>query len=250
MARKQIIAGNWKMNCTKQEAIELAKGIQQVTSSAQLIVFVSPIHISTVQEVLNESQIKVGAQNMYFESSGAFTGETSPSQLTSYGCNWVLIGHSERRSLFGESDSMLKQKVDAAIQHGLSPVFCIGESLEERQSGQQEEIVQDQLNDALFHLSADDFSKVVIAYEPVWAIGTGLAASPEQAQDMHHFIRDLIMQKYSFELAQDTSILYGGSMKPANAQELLAKPDIDGGLIGGASLKPDDFLAIINEIDA
>ncbi len=244
MSRKNIVAGNWKMNCTKEEAVNLAQGIRSIDSKAELKVFVAPILISTVVDQLGHSPIEVGAQNMYYKDNGAYTGETSPTQLTSFDCHWVLVGHSERRSIFGEDDTLLKRKVDAALSHGIQPMFCFGETLEEREAGREEAVVRKQLEEAVFHLDETKIQQVVLAYEPVWAIGTGLAATPDQAQEMHQFIRNEIAKKYSPAIADSISILYGGSVKPNNAAEIFAKPDIDGGLIGGASLNPEDFKAI------
>lgn len=244
MKRQKIVAGNWKMNCTKDEAITLAQSIKSISVPADLMVFVSSIHLETVMNELKGSAIKVGVQNMYYLHSGAFTGEISPTQIKSYGCDLVLIGHSERRSIFGETNELLRYKVNAAIEYQLTPVFCFGETIEERESGQEEAIVLQQLEESVFQLNDQEFRQVVLAYEPVWAIGTGLAATPEQAQDMHAYIRSLIAKKYSEEIADQTTILYGGSVKPSNAEEIFSKPDIDGGLIGGASLVANDFSQI------
>lgn len=241
--RKQIVAGNWKMNLNNIEAEALIQELNQnEISDVELLIFPSSIYISKAIE--SKKTVGVGAQNCYFENSGAYTGEISPEQLKNLGASHCLVGHSERRSLFGEDHQMLKAKVDALLANNITVVFCCGEVKEERESGNQNKIVQKQLEESLFHLSEADFKNVVIAYEPVWAIGTGLTASSDQAEEMHAFIRSLIASKYSKETAENTSILYGGSCKPENAQELFSKGNVDGGLIGGAALKADSFLAI------
>src|SRR5690606_35634857 len=187
----------------------------------------------------------IGAQNIYFEEAGAYTGEVSAAQVKSTGATYVILGHSERRAYFGEDDYVLSKKVDAALKHGLIPIFCIGETREERESGQYFDVISEQLNKGVFHLSNEDFGKVVLAYEPVWAIGTGLTASPEQAQEVHAFIRNAVAEQYNQDLANVTTILYGGSCNPKNAPDLFSQPDIDGGLIGGASMKSRDFVDIV-----
>ncbi len=202
-------------------------------------------YIVSMLETAKGSALQIGAQNAYFEQKGAYTGEVSPQMLSDLSVNYVILGHSERRKYFGETDAFLRLKVDAALEVGLPVIFCCGESLEERESDSQAEVVGKQLRKALFHLSEESFAKVVIAYEPVWAIGTGKTASPQQAQEMHEFIRTLLSKNVSQKTAEACRILYGGSMKPANAAELLSQKDVDGGLIGGASLKANDFLAIV-----
>lgn len=247
--RRKIVAGNWKMNLTRSEARSLIQRLKEMDTKEDVIIgiFAPAIHIDLCQKNL-KGIISIGAQNCYTEPKGAYTGEISTEMIKSYDCDAVLIGHSERRQVFGESNQLLKKKVDAATRADLSIMFCIGETLEQRESGRAEEIVKQQLEESIFHLSADQFSRVIIAYEPVWAIGTGKAATPSQAQEMHAFIRKLVEQKYNAETAENTSILYGGSVKPDNAEEIFSNPDIDGGLIGGASLLADDFSVIANAI--
>lgn len=242
--RKKIVAGNWKMNLNKEAATSLLNELKgKHVDGVQLAVYTPALHIPLSVDSLQDNFI-IGTQNCYTAQSGAFTGELSPEMIHSYGCNSVLIGHSERRSLFNESNAFLKEKVDAALDQGLHIMFCIGETLTEREAGQAIAVVEKQLNESVFHLTEEQFKQITIAYEPVWAIGTGVAATPEQAQDIHAAIRTLIANKYSAKIADETSILYGGSVKPANAKDIFANPDIDGGLIGGASLKANDFIAI------
>lgn len=243
--RKNIVAGNWKMNLNLSEAVDLIQELNHhKIDQVDLIIF--PPFLFLDRAVQAKKTIQVGAQNCYPEDSGAFTGEISPAQLKDLGVNYSLVGHSERRSILGESNEFLKQKVNALLQHKIQVVFCCGESKDERESEIQNEVVRKQLEESLFQLSESDFQNVIIAYEPVWAIGTGLTASSDQAEEMHAYIRSLISQKYSEATAANTSILYGGSCKPENAKELFSKPNVDGGLIGGAALKADSFLAIAN----
>ena len=231
------------MNLNDSEASELIQNVNaEKINDVELIIF--PPFLYLDRAVNNSIQTKVGAQNCYPENSGAFTGEISPEQLQSVGVEFCLVGHSERRSILGESNAFLKSKVNALLSNQLQVVFCCGEVKEERESGVQNQIVKNQLEESLFHLSEEDFQNVIVAYEPVWAIGTGLTASSDQAEEMHAFIRSLIAQKYSESTAENTSILYGGSCNPTNAQELFSKENVDGGLIGGAALKADSFLAI------
>lgn len=246
--RKKIVAGNWKMNLSAGEAQELFKAVvaMEPAPGVQIAVFPPAIYIDRFLTGF-PSSVRVGAQNGYPEPSGAFTGEISMQQLRDLGVHAVLIGHSERRMLFGETNELLKRKVDAAIANDLQPFFCCGEPLEIRESGKHVEFVKEQLESSLFHLSPEDFSKVVIAYEPIWAIGTGLTASTEQAEEMHAAIRRQIANAYGDQLAEATTILYGGSCNPSNAQALFACPNVDGGLIGGASLKQSDFAALVAE---
>lgn len=249
MNRRQIVAGNWKMNMTLEEGTTLASSIIEKLKTSQTSVILCPpfIHLHSLSMLVSGiPNISLGAQNCHFEKNGAFTGEVSAAMVKSSGAAYVILGHSERREFFHETDSMLAKKVNAVLSQGISPIFCCGEKLESREAGTQEEVVRTQLEGGLFHLDAEAFSNVVIAYEPVWAIGTGKTASKEQAQEMHHFIRQLISHRYNSELANLTTILYGGSCNPGNAHELFSQPDVDGGLIGGASLKADDFIAIIN----
>lgn len=247
--RKLIAAGNWKMNKTFEEGIALAKEIVEKTNEgkAQIILGVSFIHLKSIADMITGvPHIQLAAQNCHEKASGAYTGEISAEMLLSVGANYVIIGHSERREHYNESNEVLSKKVEHAISAGLIPIFCCGESLRIRKAKIHVDFVSNQLNEGLFHLSKDAFSKVVIAYEPIWAIGTGETATPEQAQTMHQEIRKLIAKKYGNDIAQKTSILYGGSVKPDNARELFSQPDVDGGLVGGASLNVNDFLAIVN----
>lgn len=250
--RKKIVAGNWKMNKTLPEAIELTKEIKsniEGKENSDVVVVLAPpsINLSAVSHELNEmTGVHAAAQNCSEHASGAYTGEVSTEMIKSTGAEFVIIGHSERREYFGESNELLAQKTDAVLESGLSPIYCCGEVLEERKSGEYASVIASQVDKGLFHLSAEAIKNVVIAYEPVWAIGTGETASPEQAQEVHQLIRKQLAGKYGDEVAASVSILYGGSVKPANAKELFAQEDIDGGLIGGASLKAADFSAIID----
>ena len=246
--REKIVAGNWKMNNDLAQTEELLKGIKlQWEEKPDVRVIVAPAFTNLYHafESLRETPVEVAAQNMNEHDSGAYTGEVSASMLTSVGVKTVILGHSERRSIFKETDEVLAQKVDSALKNEMEVIFCCGEELEERKSENHFEIVKQQLERGLFHIAPEAWEKVVIAYEPVWAIGTGETASPEQAQEMHAFIRKTIAEKFGEEIANEVSILYGGSVKPANAEEIFAKEDVDGGLIGGASLKAEDFLAIV-----
>ncbi len=247
--RKKIIAGNWKMNKTLEEGkiltsevVNMAK--DELRDDVQLVLCTPFIHLSNLQTMLADSTVALGAQNCSNHASGAYTGETSAAMLQSIGVDYVILGHSERREYFGETDFLLAEKVDIALENGLIPIFCCGEPLEIRERDGQQAYVQQQIEESLFHLSDEKFGKIVIAYEPIWAIGTGKTASSDQAQEMHAAIRKQITEKYGEEIANNTSILYGGSMKPANAEELLSCMDVDGGLIGGASLKSRDFVDI------
>ena len=247
--RKKVIAGNWKMNKNLNEAVslisEIKNGLDEKNLNADVIICPPYISLETASTLIKESKIKLGAQNMYFEESGAFTGEVSPSMLKSVGCEYVILGHSERRSIFGESDEVINKKLKTAFANGLKPIFCIGETLEERESGVTEKVVEEQVRKGLDGISESDFANIIIAYEPVWAIGTGKTATPEQAQAVHKFIRGLAKDLYSDNSADKLVIQYGGSVKPNNAKELLSQPDIDGALVGGACLKADSFIAII-----
>lgn len=247
--RRNIVAGNWKMNKTLPEGIALAKEIADAISGKNLkcdiIVGVPFVHLASVSELLKGSIIQVSAENCADKASGAYTGEVSAAMVASTGATYCILGHSERRTYYGETHEILKQKVALALENSLRPIFCIGETKNEREAGNQNAVVKAQLEGSVFNLTPDEFKQIVIAYEPVWAIGTGLTATSEQAQEMHSFIRSLINEKYGDTIANDTTILYGGSCNPTNAKELFSKPDVDGGLIGGASLKADDFVAII-----
>lgn len=247
--RKNIVAGNWKMNKTLQESQALTKDLlDKVPQDSDVEIIIAPTYpnLYPVYEHIKPSPIGLAAQNVHFADNGAFTGEVSTEMLKSVGVETVIIGHSERRSIFGESHELLAQKSSKVVQSGMQLMFCIGEVLEDRKSEKHFEVVKKQLEDSAFHLSENEFKQVVLAYEPVWAIGTGETASPEQAQEMHAFIRSLLVEKYSKETAENTSILYGGSVKPNNAKEIFSQPDVDGGLIGGAALKAEDFVSIIN----
>lgn len=251
--RKKIVAGNWKMNNDKKATSKLIKGIKKSIKRVSLKntrVIVAPtfVNLSSALKKAKKSNLEVVAQNMHQAKSGAFTGEISAEMLTSIGIKTVILGHSERRTHFGETDTILAEKVNAVLENGLETIFCFGELLEDRKSENHFSVVESQLKNGLFHLEASAFKSIVLAYEPVWAIGTGETASPEQAQEMHAFIRSIIEKKYNKEVSENISILYGGSVKPANAQEIFSKPDVDGGLIGGAALKVEDFTAIIKAI--
>jgi triosephosphate isomerase len=248
--RKHIVAGNWKMNCTFTEADELVNGImeqleeKELPRETQLIVCPPFPYLEMTTDYANDSYFAVGAQNVSDQERGAYTGEVSAEMLEGMEIDYCIVGHSERRAYYGETDQMVAAKVDRLLAHGLKPIVCVGEVLEEREAGRQLEVVKTQVEQGLFHLTAEQMAEVVIAYEPVWAIGTGKTATPEQAQEIHAHIRSLLAAKYGQALADEISILYGGSCKPSNAKELFACPDIDGGLIGGASLKAEDFVAI------
>ncbi len=253
--RRKFVAGNWKMNLTLQEGLKLSDEIaafaksnplKSLNGSPDVIMFTPFIHLASVaQQVSGIEKLGTGAQNCYTEEKGAYTGEVAVGMIKSAGAGNVLVGHSERRAYFGETNEILAKKVQIALSSGLTPMYCCGEVLEERNSGKLFDVIREQLEKGLFWLSEEDFVKVVIAYEPVWAIGTGVTASPEQAQEMHAYIRKLIREKYNNNVAGNTTILYGGSCNAKNAAELFANPDVDGGLIGGASLKAEDFIAII-----
>ena len=248
--RQQIVAGNWKMNndLSQTESLITALKEKQKTSNAEVMVAPTFTNLFKAFEALKETNIEVIAQNMHFAENGAYTGEISASMLKSVGVNTVILGHSERRAYFNETDEMLAKKVDAALANNIKVIFCFGEELSDRKSGNHENVVESQIKNALFHLEASAFKSIILAYEPVWAIGTGETASPEQAQDMHAFIRKTLSDMYGDTVADSVSILYGGSVKPNNAQEIFSKPDVDGGLIGGASLNANDFFDIVNAI--
>jgi len=249
MKRQKIVAGNWKMNKNYSEGMELAATIATklpANAVAKVILGTPAIHLKGVGDILqNFSNIALAAQNCHQAEKGAFTGELSVDMLNSVGVSYVIIGHSERREYFEESNQLLAKKVEVALSKGLLPIFCCGESLDIREANKHVKYVRKQLKEGLFHLAASDFEKIVIAYEPIWAIGTGVTASPKQAQQMHKAIRKMIAKQYGEQVADETSILYGGSVKPANAKELFGQADVDGGLVGGASLKANDFLEII-----
>jgi triosephosphate isomerase len=246
--RKNIVAGNWKMNKTHAEAIALANEIvgSAYASDVQLIMIPPAVYVSEISKIAALAGIAVGVQNSSQHESGAYTGELSTAMIKSVGAQYVLVGHSERREYFKEQNDVLAAKVDQVLVDDLTPIYCCGEVLEERENENHFNLVQAQLEEGLFHLDVAQILKCVIAYEPVWAIGTGVTASSAQAQEMHQFIRSLLIEKYGEDVANGISILYGGSCKPSNAKELFANPDVDGGLIGGASLKATDFIAIAN----
>ena len=247
--RKNIVAGNWKMNTTLPEGVKLAEEVNAAVAEAKpacdVIISVPFTHLAPIAGVIDSNVLGLGAENCADHASGAYTGEVSAPMVASTGAKYVILGHSERRQYYHEDSKILREKLGLALANGLTPIFCIGEVLEERENGTYNEVVKRQIEEALFELSAEDFSKLILAYEPVGAIGTGKTATPDQAEDMHAHIRATIAAKYGNEVAENTSILYGGSCKPSNAAELFAKKDIDGGLIGGASLKCADFMGIV-----
>ncbi len=248
--RKNIVAGNWKMNKSFDEADDLVNGIMELLEKKELgkntlMILCPPFpYLEMVSDYSNDSYFMVGAQNVNDNEKGAYTGEVSAEMLSSMVIEYCIVGHSERRAYYGETDAMIAKKVDQLLKHEIRPIVCCGEVLEEREAGKQFDVVKRQITEGLFHLSAEQFKELVIAYEPVWAIGTGKTATPEQAQEIHAFIRKTIADKYGKEVADEISILYGGSCKPSNAKELFANPDVDGGLIGGAALQAEDFVNI------
>ena len=253
--RKKIVAGNWKMNMNLQDGIALAKELNETLNSNKpncgVIICTPFIHLASIAQFLNQDVIALGAENCADKEKGAYTGEVSAEMVKSTGAQYVILGHSERRGYYGETPEILKEKVLLALKNGLKVIFCIGESLEEREAGKQNEVVKAELEGSVFKsdlvgVTADQVKSMVIAYEPIWAIGTGKTATAEQAEEIHAYIRSIVAEKYGNEVAEETSILYGGSCKASNAPELFAKPDIDGGLIGGASLKAADFMGIID----
>lgn len=248
--RTKIVAGNWKMNNDLAETQTLIEQLIQQGDFSNKRVMIAPtaVHLSAVKSALSTSKIEVVAQNMHQAEAGAYTGEISGKMLKGIDVNTVILGHSERRAYFGETDAILEEKVAAALKQDIEVIFCFGEELEDRKAGNHFEVVASQIKNALFALDAAALKNIILAYEPVWAIGTGETASPEQAQEMHAFIRSLLAKKYGEATAQATSILYGGSVKPNNAQEIFSKADVDGGLIGGASLKAEDFFAIVKSL--
>jgi triosephosphate isomerase len=249
--RQKIVAGNWKMHKNAEETEDLLNElIDKLPNDVEAQVIVAPtfINLASAVDHLEFTNIAVAAQNMSQFECGAYTGEISADMLKSVGVNIVIIGHSERRAYFHETDFILADKVTTALSHNMTVIFCFGEELKDRQNNQHFNIVENQLRDGLFHIKDKNWEQIVLAYEPVWAIGTGETASPEQAQEMHRFIRETIRQHFGSTIAEDVSILYGGSVKPENAKEIFSKPDVDGGLIGGAALKASDFAAIVSSI--
>ncbi|WP_304130916.1 triose-phosphate isomerase [Ignavibacterium album] len=247
--RKKIIAGNWKMNNDLQQSIflieELKTKLQNKSLNSDVIICPPFTSLSEAKKLIEGSVIKLGAQNMFYEDSGAYTGEISASMLKSVGCEYVILGHSERRTIFGEKDEMINKKIRKALSQKLKPIFCVGETLEEREKDITEKVIKKQIEKGLIDVTPDEILDVIIAYEPVWAIGTGRTATPQQAQEVHHFIRKLLANMYSKDFANLITIQYGGSVKPENAKELLSQKDIDGALVGGACLKADSFIGII-----
>ena len=249
--RKPFIAGNWKMNTDSASAVALAAGLAKELSSVDTVdVAVCPpfVYLQSVAAALSASNVALGSQNVYFQEKGAFTGEISCAMLKDTSCAYAIIGHSERRHVMGETDAMINKKISAAISGGLLPIFCVGELLEDRQGGTTNEVVASQIKNGLEGICAESVQAVTVAYEPVWAIGTGLTATPEQAQEVHAMIRGLLAELYGNEIAQAIRIQYGGSAKPSNTAELMAQPDVDGLLVGGASLKVEDFAAMVKTI--
>jgi len=249
--RKKIVAGNWKMHKNAEQTEDLLNELidkMPLETEVQVIVAPTFINLATAVDHLEFVAIDVAAQNMHQAEAGAFTGEISADMLQNVGVNIVILGHSERRAIFNETDALIADKVNTALEHDMTVIFCFGEELKDRQSKNHFNVVENQLRDGLFNIKASDWKNVVLAYEPVWAIGTGETASPDQAQEMHEFIRETVRKAYGSDIADEVSILYGGSVKPENAKEIFSKPDVDGGLIGGAALKADDFMAIINAI--
>ena len=247
--RRKVIAGNWKMNNDLKETqnllSKLTSGISMDNLNCDVIVCPAFTSLLEAYTLLKDTKIKLGAQNMYFETSGAFTGEISASMLKSVGCEYVILGHSERRTIFGETDELINNKIKKANASGLKPIFCVGELLEEREAGITDKVIEKQIKSGLKDISSEEMGNVIIAYEPVWAIGTGKTASPEQAEEVHKFIRSLINDKYGASISDKIVIQYGGSVNNKNARELLSQKDIDGALVGGASLKADAFIEII-----
>ncbi len=245
--RKKIVAGNWKMNTLPAEGVELAKGVaagkKDVCDCVNFIVCPPFTHLASVIETLKDSGVKVGAQDCATETKGAYTGEVSAQMIAALGCDYVILGHSERRQYYGETSETLNKKMARAYENNLTPIYCVGENLEEREAGRHFEVCKQQIEEVVFNLSEEQFAKLVIAYEPVWAIGTGKTATADQAEEIHAYIREVLRSKFG-AAADDCSILYGGSCKPSNAGEIFSKPNVDGGLIGGAALKAEDFIAI------
>ena len=246
--RKKIVAGNWKMNTTVPEGVELAKAVvaksAEVPAGVGLIVATPFTHLCPVAEVVMGTRVELSAENCADKEKGAFTGEVSAAMVASTGAQWTILGHSERRQYYGETDEKLVEKVKLALANGLKVILCVGENLDEREAGRHFEVVKTQTENVLFQFTAEEMASIVVAYEPVWAIGTGKTATAEQAEEIHACIRKVLAGKFGEQVAEDTTILYGGSCKPSNAKELFAQPDIDGGLIGGAALKADDFIGI------
>ena len=247
--RKKVIAGNWKMHYDLSESqnliSKLTSGLSGKKYNCDVIICPPFTSLSEASSLIKDTPVKLGAQNMYFQESGAYTGEISAKMLKSVGCEYVILGHSERRTIFKESDGLINEKITAALKAGLKPIFCIGETLEERENGKEKEVLKRQLSGGLDEISLDEMKQIIIAYEPVWAIGTGRTATPAQAEEMHDYIRNYIQDDFNTETAENLIIQYGGSVKPDNARELLSQQNIDGALVGGACLKADSFIGII-----
>jgi len=249
--RRNIVAGNWKMNKNAEETEDLLNElIDKLPDDVEAQIIVAPtfVNLASAVDHVEFTNITIAAQNMHQAENGAYTGEISAGMLKSIGVETVIIGHSERRAYFHETDSILAYKVDTALTHNMTVIFCFGEELKDRQDKQHFNVIENQLRDGLFHIKNESWENIILAYEPVWAIGTGETATPEQAQEMHRFIRETVRHTFGSNIAEDVSILYGGSVKPDNAKEIFSKEDVDGGLIGGAALKADDFVAIVNGI--
>lgn len=248
--RKKIVAGNWKMNKNLQEGVVLAKDLNEALvadkPNCDVVICTPFIHLASVANVLDANVIGLGAENCADKASGAYTGEISAEMVKSTGAQYVILGHSERRAYYHETAEILKEKINLALANGLKVIFCIGEVLEEREANKQNEVVKSQLEGSLFDLTNEEFANIILAYEPVWAIGTGKTATSDQAEEIHAFIRQTIAEKFGTDAAENVSILYGGSCKPSNAKELFSKPNVDGGLIGGAALSVADFKGIID----
>jgi len=244
---RPLIAGNWKMNLDREGSAELAAGLSTRAGEVpevDLVICPPSIYLQTAFEMIGSSPVKVGAQDVYHEANGAFTGEISTSMLLDIGCTFVILGHSERRHVMGETDADVNKKLKAALGAGLTPIVCVGELLKEREAGKTAQVIRKQIEGSLADVGADEIAKIVVAYEPVWAIGTGKVATPEQAEEVHSDLRKLLSERYNSDVAKQVRLLYGGSVKPGNAAELLSQPNVDGVLVGGASLKLDDFMAI------
>lgn len=251
--RQKIVAGNWKMNNDLQLSIRLVSEIKNLIGTkkfnTKIIICPAFISLDTVKTLIKNSEILLGAQNMYYEENGAFTGEVSPSMLKSVGCEYVILGHSERRTIFSESNLLINKKIKAALNNNLNPIFCVGESLSEREQNKTFSVIEKQIVEGLAEISENDLQNLIIAYEPVWAIGTGRNATPEQAQEVHEFIRELIAKLYSKKYSETLIIQYGGSVKPENSRSLMSQRDIDGALVGGACLKAESFIQIIESAE-
>ncbi len=247
--RKKVIAGNWKMHNDLSESqnliTKLTSGLSGKKYNCDIIICPPFTSLSEASSLIKDTPVKLGAQNMYFQESGAYTGEISAKMLKSVGCEYVIIGHSERRTIFKESNGLINEKIKAALKAGLKPIFCIGETLEEREKGKEKEVLKTQLSGGLDEISLDEMKQIMVAYEPVWAIGTGRTATPAQAEEMHEYIRNYIQDDFTPEVAENLIIQYGGSVKPDNASDLLSQKNIDGALVGGACLKADSFIGII-----